>query len=72
MSSVIQFANDVLDMQQRLREQEEELWHLREVEKKYRELLGSSLAHSEHMVGQTLRLLMTPGVVEACQQVKEA
>lgn len=64
---VVDFAYQVIEMQDRITELEIENERLRRFEHDYNELLNDSLAHSHTMMGNTLKLFLTPGVVEACQ-----
>jgi hypothetical protein len=64
---VVDFAYQVIEMHERIRDLEIENDRLRRFEHDYNELLNDSLAHSHTMMGNTLRLFLTPGVVEACQ-----
>lgn len=65
--SVVRLAKEILAMHDLIQEQQAELVYLRAQDEKYHELLGSSLDHNRHMVGSLIGLVMTPGVVEACQ-----
>jgi hypothetical protein len=67
---VVDFAYQVIEMNERIRDLEVENERLRRFEHDYNELLNDSLAHSHVMMGNTLRLFLTPGVVEACQANK--
>lgn len=67
---VVDFAYQVIEMQDRITELEIENDRLRRFEHDYNELLNDSLAHSHAMMGNTLKLFLTPGVVEACQANK--
>ena len=65
---IVDFAYQVIEMNERIRDLEVENERLRRFEHDYNELLNDSLAHSHAMMGNTLRLFLTPGVVEACQE----
>jgi hypothetical protein len=65
---IVDFAHQVIEMNERIRELEFENTRLRQYEHDYYDLLNNSLAHNEAMIGNTLRLFMTPGVLEACQE----
>lgn len=67
---VVDFAYQVIEMHERIRDLEFENERLRRFEHDYNELLNDSLAHSQAMIGNTLKLFLTPGVVEACQANK--
>jgi hypothetical protein len=66
-TDIVDFAYQVIEMNERIRDLEFENSRLRRFEHDYNELLNDSLAHSHAMIGNTLRLFLTPGVVEACQ-----
>lgn len=64
--SVVDFANQILDMHfelQRLRDENEDL---RKYRKDYMDLLNRDIKHGEEMMGGLLKLALTPGVIEAC------
>lgn len=63
----VQLARDVLEMQRTIDLQEREITRLQRIEEQYHELLDSSLAHSQKMVGGLLALTATPGVMEALE-----
>lgn len=65
MKTVVHFAQDVLQMQDRIDFLESEVMDLREYRDKYLELLDSSTAHSRHMVDSIFTLVMKPGVLDA-------
>jgi hypothetical protein len=50
MLLVAQFANEILDMRERIENLEMENHRLRRVEEEYHELLNSTLQHNEKMV----------------------
>ena len=62
---VVQMAWQVIGMHQRIEAQEAELEKLKDIEKKYLELLDSSIAHGKKMMSGLLEVAMTPGVIEA-------
>ena len=62
---VVAFARQVIAMQDIIEAQAEELIRLQCVEKNYKELLNSSLQHSQHMAFGMLKLAMLPGVAKA-------
>ena len=64
--NIIDFARQVIDMQETLDWQTDEISRLLEIEKKYKALLGESLEHSQTMVGNMFKLFTTPGVLDAC------
>ena len=63
---IVDFAYQVIEMQNRITDLEIENSRLRRFEHDYNELLNDSLAHSHVMMGNTLKLFLTPGVIEAC------
>jgi hypothetical protein len=65
---IVDFAYQVIEMNQRISDLEFENNRLRRFENDYNELLNESLAHSHAMIGNTLKLFLTPGVIEACQE----
>jgi hypothetical protein len=65
---IVDFAYQVIEMNERIRDLEFENERLRRFENDYNELLNESLAHSQAMMGNTLKLFLTPGVIEACQE----
>jgi hypothetical protein len=65
MKSVVHFAQEVLQMQDRIDFLECEVMELREYRDKYHELLDSSTAHSAQMMGNLLALALKPGVMSA-------
>jgi hypothetical protein len=65
---IVDFAYQVIEMNEKIRELEFENERLRQYERDYHKLLNSSLSHNQEMIGNTLRLFMTPGVIEACQK----
>jgi alpha-beta hydrolase superfamily lysophospholipase len=67
---VVDFAYQVIEMHERIRDLEFENNRLRQYEHDYHELLNESLAHNQAMMGNTLKLFLTPGVIEACQSNK--
>lgn len=67
---VVDFAYQVIEMHNKILDLEQENERLRRYEKDYDNLLNESLAHSQAMIGNTLKLFLTPGVVEACQKNK--
>lgn len=67
---IVDFAYQVIEMNERIRDLEFENNRLRRFEHDYNELLNESLAHNQVMMGNTLKLFLTPGVIEACQENK--
>jgi hypothetical protein len=56
--SIIDLCNEVCDLRRKVAE-------LQEYEQKYRDLLSSSIKHSDTMMVEQMRLLCTPGVMTA-------
>lgn len=55
---IVDLCNEVLVLRERVAQ-------LQEYEQKYRDLLSSSIKHSDTMMSEQLRLLCTPGVMTA-------
>ena len=56
--SIVDLCSEVLVLRERVAE-------LQEYEQKYRDLLSSSIKHSDTMMAEQMRLLCTPGVMTA-------
>ena len=67
---IVDFAYQVIEMNERIRNLEFENSSPRRFEHDYNELLNESLAHRHSMMGNTLKLFLIPGVIEACQENK--
>ena len=65
---IVNFAYQVIEMNRRISDLEFENNRLRRFEHDYNELLNELLAHNHAMIGNTLKLFLTPGVIEACQE----
>lgn len=65
---VVDFAKQILAMQDQIDYQRNEIIRLMGYEQKYNELLDSSLGHSKAIVGGILTLCLKPGVMEALGQ----
>jgi hypothetical protein len=65
MFNVVDFAQQILNMNSLIIRQKAELERLKDYEKKYNTLLNDSLSHSKAMVGNIVKTLMVPGVAEA-------
>ena len=70
--NVVDFAWQVIEMQRTIDAQERQITRLMRIEEDYNALLDSSMEHGRAMMGNVLKLCMTPGVVEACQAAAEA
>jgi hypothetical protein len=66
--AVVDVAADILEMHRELVWLQEERERLLEVEKKYGKLLTETIAHNDVMIGNTVKLLLTPGVVQAVRK----
>lgn len=55
---IVDLCSEVLALRERVAE-------LQEYEQKYRDLLSSSIKHSDNMMAEQLRLLCAPGVMTA-------
>ena len=62
---VVEFAQQILDMHETILEQQREIIRLQRIEQDYKDLLRSSLQHSQHMASGMLKLTMLPGVAKA-------
>lgn len=60
-----QLACDILDMQSLINSLQRENARLAEYEKKYNDLLDSSIKHGQKMMGGIIEICMTPGVADA-------
>ena len=66
--NIVDFAHQIIEMQDRIIDLEIENDRLREYKEDYDELLKSSSYHNAKMVGNLLDLCLTPGVIEACER----
>ena len=66
--NIIDFAYQVIEMQERITELEMKNEQLIWYKEEYNKLLDSSLQHNQEMISNMFKLCMTPGVIEACQQ----
>jgi hypothetical protein len=64
---VVDFAWQVIEMQRTIDAQEREITRFMRIEEDYNKLLDSSMEHGRAMMGNVLKLCMTPGVIEACK-----
>lgn len=67
---IVDFAHQILKMQDKIDRLEAENAHLNWFKKEYYDLLESTNNHNEVMLLNTLDLFLTPGVIEACQKNK--
>jgi len=70
--NVVDLAWQVIEMQRTIDEQERQITRLMRIEEDYNSLMDSSLEHGRAMMGNVLKLCLTPGVVEACRTADEA
>jgi hypothetical protein len=70
--NVVDLAWQVIEMQRTIDEQERQITRLMRIEEDYNSLMDSSLEHGRAMMGNVLKLCMTPGVVEACRAAAKA
>lgn len=59
--NVVDFAKQIIEMQNKIDDLEYELSRCRKYEQRYRDLLDSSLQHSGQMVGNMLNALLDQG-----------
>lgn len=65
--NIVNLAWQIIEMHRTILEQEREIARLERIEKDYNELLDSSLKHGSAIMGNVLKMRMTPGVIEACE-----
>lgn len=65
--NIVDLAWQIIEMQRTILEQERKIERLARIEKDYNELLDSSLKYGNAMMGNMLKLYMTPGIVKACE-----
>jgi len=63
--SLVDIAYEIINMQKEINTLRAENKRLLQIEKKYDELLASSLKHSQTMAGNMLKCLLTPGVTKS-------
>lgn len=64
--NVVKFANDVLAMHDRIQDLEWENEQLRDYKQKYNDLLSESVTHGQETSVNMIKLLLIPGVADAC------
>lgn len=62
----VQVARETLEMQRELVCLRDENNELRKYRKLYMDLLNADIEHGQHMMGNLLKLALTPGVMAAC------
>lgn len=65
---IVDFAYQILDMAQKIHEQEVELKKLREYKKRREDELEDSLRNAREYHGNMMKMLLTPGVVDALER----
>lgn len=71
-SDLVRMAHTILDMDDELEILGREILRLSVVEKKYNDLLNSSIAHGQKMMVNLLDVAMTPGVLEAMDKANKS
>ena len=69
--NVVDFAWQVIEMQRTIDAQDRQITRLMRIEGDYNQLMESSIEHGRAMMGNVLKLCMTPGVVEACRAAED-
>jgi hypothetical protein len=67
-TKLVDFAYDIIEMQERITRLEMENEQLRWFKEEFHNLLKSSEQQHDTMMGNLLQLCITPGVIEACQK----
>jgi len=67
---VVDFAYQIINMQRRIEELEFKLQRVSKYEEEYRTILDSSTKHSEAMMRNTIKMLLTPGVMDKMTKSK--
>jgi hypothetical protein len=62
------FARQILSMERKIQDLTAENERLAGFEKKYNDLMSESISHSSAMIGNTVKMLLIPGVAEAFQE----
>jgi hypothetical protein len=62
------FARQILSMERKINDLTVENERLAGFEKKYNDLMSDSLSHSHAMIGNTIKMLLVPGIAEAFQK----
>lgn len=63
--NVVDLAWQIIEMRQTIEDQQRELEHLRWLKEHLYERLASHERHGDAMMGEVLKMCLTPGVVEA-------
>lgn len=66
--NVVDLAYQIINMHHKIIVQAAEIERLEKIEKDHRDLLDSSIQHNQHMAGNLLKLVLVPGVLDACQK----
>lgn len=67
---VVDFARQIIDLDRRNRALEAEVERLANYEKKYDDLIMSSISHSSKVMSGILEIVATPGVMDAIGKAK--
>lgn len=67
LNNVVDFAYQIIEMESIIEEQARKIERLEQVEKDYHKLLDESLYHGQAMMGNMLKLFLTPGVIKVCE-----
>jgi hypothetical protein len=70
--SIGDFARQILSMENKIMNLTMENERLAGFEKKYNDLMSDSLSHSQRMIGNTVKMLLVPGIAEAFQKNAKA
>ena len=68
---VVDFARQIIAMDDRICELEIENSELRGYRQKYTQSLRDGVAHGEAVMGGLLKIALTPGIMEACAAAKK-
>ena len=68
---IVSLAWQIIEMNNTIQDQASEIAHLKGIKEQYDRLLDADIKHGEAMMGNLLKLCITPGVVEACLAAKE-
>lgn len=69
--SVVGFAYEVINMQERILAQQEELERLRKIEQEHIDLLYSSIKHGDIMSHQVMTLLLNEGKFPNSEKIND-
>lgn len=66
--NIVDFAYQVIEMQERITQLEIQNEQLSWYKEEYHKLMDSTMQHNQVMMNNILKLCLTPGVIEACQE----